>query len=160
MTEVEIHEFHILNFFRVYGHFASTDEMNMDFRKSGLLEDRPGFQNILDKGYLDRGWLHNRPTYKLNDAGIVRWNRLNKQMEASTTPAGIHIRGDVTGSVISNQSSLENIQGTLTSNASRATPSTRERRISLLEKVGIVCGIIGTIFLIWEFILKRIFHLP
>ena len=74
-------EFHILNFFRIKDDFATTVEMNEDFRKSGLSTGGPGFQNVLDNNYLDVERRNNRPVYKINEYGIARWNRLNKEIE-------------------------------------------------------------------------------
>jgi len=54
MDESLVTELHILNLFLLKNDFATTIEMNEDFRKSGIPTAGTGFQKVLDQGYLER----------------------------------------------------------------------------------------------------------
>jgi hypothetical protein len=98
---------------------------------------------------------------RIEPPGLDEYYRLKKQYspEPPTQPS-VNIGGNVIGSVIGNQSSLEISQSSLTTATPSIKPSKSERRMSLWVKVGIIATIFGTLFVIWEFIIKRFFHQP
>jgi DNA-binding PadR family transcriptional regulator len=78
-------QFHMLNFFFVKNDFASTEEMNQDFRKSGISTGQPGFQILLDEGWVDtRKSNIGRFEYKINEDGKRRRERLLNELEPPT----------------------------------------------------------------------------
>jgi hypothetical protein len=83
MNDIQTLEFHMLNFFKVKGDYASTMEMNHDLKKNGLPEAGGHFVELLynhklvDQKILPNKWAE----YKINEYGLARWERLNEEME-------------------------------------------------------------------------------
>jgi DNA-binding PadR family transcriptional regulator len=86
MNDLPTMEFHILNFFVVKNGYATTAEMNEDFKRSGIPTGGPGFEDILQKGYLERGPRNGKFTYTITDAGRARWKRLKNEFEPERDP--------------------------------------------------------------------------
>jgi hypothetical protein len=107
-------------------------------------------------------WIGNSPfapdhpiKARIEPDGINEYFRLKKQYEPETNNGPrINIGGDVIGSVL--DSSLGNAHISPTININDPTPNKR----SLLEIVSWIAGIGAFIFVLWEFILKRLLHQP
>jgi hypothetical protein len=83
MTDKQILEFHMLNFFKVKADYASTMEMNHDLKKSGLPEAGGNFVELLyNPKLVDQKILPNKwSEYKINEYGQARWDRLYAEMQ-------------------------------------------------------------------------------
>lgn len=82
MDESLIKELHILQFFLEKHDFATTIAMNDYLGKNGIHASEHEFQDILNEGYLDTTRLNGRVIHKINEIGVSRLDKLQRQYKS------------------------------------------------------------------------------